>query len=126
MKTAVTASHFPALAMTIPMWEPTTWTATSGNVQLSSLSPSAGTNLQNALQLAEVIGEDTARLKLVNAAHSPTNAVTQLLDEHGVQYTTLAGWDRIDAKELREGQQRQKVREKLATLTDLMHVAHPA
>jgi len=85
-----------------------------------------GTNLQNALQLAEVIGEDTARLKLVNAAHSPTNAVTQLLDEHGVQYTTLAGWDRIDAKELREGQQRQKVREKLATLTDLMHVAHPA
>lgn len=112
--------------MTTPTREPTNYTATSDDGLLNSMSSSAGTNLQNALQLAEVIGEDTAQLKLVDAAHPPTTVVTQLLDERGVQYTTLAGWDRIDAEELREGQQRQKVREKLATWPDLMHVAHPA
>ena len=86
----------------------------------------AGTNLQNALQVAEIIGEDTAKLKLVDSAVSPTAEIRRLLAERGVRPTSFADWERIDARERSEGEQREKVREKIATMPGLLHVAGAA
>ncbi len=86
----------------------------------------AGTNLQNALQVAEIIGEDTAKLKLVDSAVSPTAEVRRLLAERGVRPTSFADWERIDARERCEGEKQKKVREKIATMPGLLHVAGAA
>lgn len=83
----------------------------------------AGTNLQNALQVATTIGEDTPQLKVVQSGTSPTAALNSLLASRGVQVTTFADWEAINATELERGSRRGKSREKLATTADLLTAA---
>jgi hypothetical protein len=76
--------------------------------------------LHNALQVATTIAEDTSQLKLVRTDASPTDALKQLLDARSVKYTTFADWEAINSTELEAGRRRGKLREKLATMTDLL------
>lgn len=79
-----------------------------------------GTNLQNALQVATTIGEDTSQLKIVRKDNSPTDTLIRTLAARGVRVTTFADWETINAAELKAGRRRGKSREKLATLADML------
>lgn len=84
-----------------------------------------GTNLQNALQVAAVIAEDSSQMKRVK--DSPTASLKRLLTERGFNVTDFLDWQTIDTLELEAGRKHGKRREKLATTAELLHaVAHQA
>lgn len=83
----------------------------------------AGTNSANAELVADVIQEDTNDLRLIRGAEGGTDALLEVLAGRGVNPTSFNDWGKIDAAELRQGQLRGKVREKIVTMPELLQTA---
>lgn len=89
-------------------------------------APLAGTNSANAELVADIIGQDTAQLRLLNGNQGGTAALMNALGSRGVRPTTFEDWGRIDAAELEMGSQRGKLREKIVALPELLQTASAA
>ncbi len=76
--------------------------------------------------MADIIGEDTAQLRLIHGDQGGTAALTHALANRGMHPTSFEDWGRIDAAELERGSQRGKLREKIAALPELLQVAGAA
>jgi ferredoxin--NADP+ reductase len=57
------------------------------------------------------------------AARPELDAIEKLLKERGIQYVPFSGWKRIDQHEVSQGKEKQKVREKLCGIDDLLGIA---
>jgi hypothetical protein len=91
--------------------------------EIYSILLTAGTNSANAELVADVIQEDTRDLRLIRGAEGGTDALLEVLAGRGVSPTSFNDWGKIHAAELRQGQLRGKVREKIVTMPELLQTA---
>lgn len=78
-----------------------------------------GTNKADAQAVAERMTEDVATLP-APAPEAARDAIDTLLGRRGISVTTYADWSRIDALEVDAGRATGKVREKFATVEQMM------
>ena len=75
-----------------------------------------GTNKPDSLATVEKLWEDLGG----KPAQEPAGELTELLAAQGVRWTTWEDWQHLDNVELRRGQELAKVREKLASLDEML------
>ena len=73
--------------------------------------------------MADVIQDDAHELRLIRGADGGTNPLLEVLASRGVSPTSFDDWGKIDTAELRQGQLRGKVREKIVTMPELLQTA---
>jgi hypothetical protein len=73
--------------------------------------------------VADVIQDDVQELRLIHGAEGGTDPVLELLASRGVSPTSFNDWGKIDLAELRAGQLRGKVREKIVAMPELLQTA---
>ncbi len=76
--------------------------------------------------MADIIGEDTAQLRLICGNEGGTRALVNALSSWGTSPTSFDDWGKIDAAELERGSQRGKLREKITSLPELLQVVGAA
>jgi ferredoxin--NADP+ reductase len=80
-----------------------------------------GTNKADSKETVDLLLRDSSAL----LARRPSLDVDALLAERRVRVVTFADYQRIDAAEKERGMERQKVRDKLERVSDMLAAAFP-
>ena len=83
-----------------------------------------GTNKKDATETVDLLLED-ARAGILRRGDPEATAETvdELLASRGVEHVSYAGWEAIDAEEMRRGEPHGRPRVKLATWDELLAAA---
>ena len=82
-----------------------------------------GTNKACAVESVNCMLEDARQIRPCDDEKARPEAVAELLSSRGIRFITLEGWKKIDAAELRAGQQQGRPRVKFDRIDDFLSVA---
>ncbi|MGE3287444.1 MAG: FAD-dependent oxidoreductase [Pseudonocardia sp.] len=83
-----------------------------------------GTNKSDGHETAAAVLADLENLP--EPASPEPEAICKALDDHGIRYVDWAGWQRLDAEEIRLGGERGNARVKVADRVAMLAACHPA